>query len=416
MSTESIVLFSIFVLVLLGIAIYADRHRDDGDKNKKTLCNESFDLEHDPVKNPNEPESTGDMKAEETEQDDKSGQLKEFFEQLRAIPWGSFWSLSLAIGGLLLLSFFSSIEYLPDLDINSIASTVAGVAVVGVFIVLIIGFGLTLPTLFTDANDVSKENKKHLLWQAVAGVFLAFCALVYVAFFREYGWGWLVLLSILLAASLWLSCRSKSVLSLSSFVLNLFKELAWAAWTLVVPMFYYKALAVEKEDIWLELFFLFLIPLSFAFLSLALAFIPKDKRTAWRFAAAIGAVFFLAFVTHRPAFVSQASVAVLGLSIERQPVTLVLTEAGCNSINLLFNLRPCSFDKTMKLGSLSHVKVMSRIGGQYVIHWRPEQNAKGAQGTKESATDDDNWRRAILRKEDVLSLAYDLPTSKKTTK
>lgn len=337
----------------------------------------------------------------------KQSQLAEFFEQLNAIPWVSFWSLSLTIGGLLLLSYFSSIEYLPDLDVSAISLTIVGIAAIGTFIVLILGFGLILPTLYVDASD-DKKQKFYLVVQAIAGISLGVSVISFFSYsFEKKIWAWSILLFLFSVVSAFTKKRPV----LLNFFKNLGREVLWGTWAITGPLLYYKILAPGGEKDWMETLSPYLFTFVFAMVSILLAYVSAKSRAVARFIAAICAVFGLSMAVQRPALVSQASVAALGLS-QRNPVTLVLTESGCNSANLLLVEKPCVFDRETKLGTFEGVRIISRIGSQFVVHWH-HQEASSTDSNRHRLNDDDQvWHRVILKKSDVVSWAYDFGSKK----
>lgn len=348
----------------------------------------------------------------ETKPSEKT-QLTELFDQIKAIPWTSIWSLALAIGGLFLIVYFCSIGFLPDLDLKAIAGTVVGVAVVGLFVVAVLGMGLLLPTLVLNPVDTTKKG--YQFSQAVVGIVCAFAVLLNASYDHDYkmrAWFAIVIASILLCA--WLTYHPSKKLTLAEFIVMGAKEVLWGSWALMIPMLYYVSLAHQRDSgSWVEWLLLLAFPAMFALLSIVIASLPEQQRGSARLIASVVAVFFLGLLSNRPALVSQATIAALGLSVERQPVTLVLSETGCNSVNLLLDGKPCSLDVVSKLGSLSNVKIISRIGAQVVVHWKPASKPVAKTSVTASTTTSDNWLRAILRKEDVISWAYDYQMQKK---
>lgn len=344
----------------------------------------------------------------------RRGQFAESLELLKSIPWVSLWSLSLVVGGLLLLGYFSSIEYLPDIDLQSISMTVVGVAVVGLYVVFVIGLGLILPTLFLDGSvGTDKRARLHLVLQAAIGILAAFLILINV--FYEYPYkqfGWFATFVLFIAACGLLVLNSGEKTKFSYFMQIIMKGSGWGCWALMIPMLFYRVIIGSNDPEWVTIIGLLAFPILFGSLSIIVAMMPPQKRVAAQFAAGVIAVFLLGSIAQRPALVSQITVAMLGLSIKDR-VTLVLTEMGCNSVNMLLDGRPCMFDIDKKLGNLSDVRLVSRIGSQFVIHWRPTNTTAVLSGEFNANADDDrNWRRAILKKEDVISWAYDFNKKK----
>lgn len=92
---------------------------------------------------------------------------------LGRIPWVTLWNVSLAVGGIFLISYFASIGFLPDFDLKTLTATIAGVALVGMFLVFLIGFGLISPSFFLNPEKVRKR-KIYALLEATLGTASAF--------------------------------------------------------------------------------------------------------------------------------------------------------------------------------------------------------------------------------------------------
>jgi hypothetical protein len=333
--------------------------------------------------------------------------LFELLEQIKEIPWTSLWNFALALGGFFLITYFASIGFLPDLDLQAAAGTVVAVAIIGLFLVVNLGFGLLLPTLFIRADD---EGKKALQTaESLTGVVFAFAILVVFAQFDE--WSrvlflaiWLVLL---LVAGLCAVYFFSSTRTLTDVLYFFPVVVLWGVWAASFPMLFYALLTSQSgRSESHDYLYLFLFPLLFAVISLVVAELPKPQRIAGRIVALIAVVWLLSVLSNRPAFVPQTVVSLLGLSVQQSSVTLIVSEAGCHTANLILEGAPCTGDPVAKLGRVSGVKIISRIGAQVVIDWKPV----AASGTATvNAVGKEVWRRVVLRKEDVVSWAYDSP-------
>ena len=327
--------------------------------------------------------------------------MAETFEQLKAIPWAALWSLALATGGLFLVSYFASIKHLPDLKIEDLTGTILAVAVVGMFVVIFIGYGLILPILFLKPG----RSFGYVLSKAAMGTATAIAIFLNLALDLPCkGLVWAAIPMVSIAACIWHAHYFSKQSWFSETAITVFHVGSWALWALMVPMLYYGSIASQNEDsdltTWLMLF---LAPALFAVVSVILSSLPDSQRKGFQLAAAVGSVVLLSVIANSPAFIPQTVIALLGLSVDRKPVTLVLTESGCNAANLLLDGKPCTFDSGTKLGSLLDVRIVSRVGAQVVVHW---QHGMNLTATVCAATNN-NWRRTILKKDDVVSWAYD---------
>jgi hypothetical protein len=362
------------------------------------------------------PQSPEIQSEDKTKPSDKN-QLAELLDQVKEIPWMSLWNLALVVGGLLLITYFASIGFLPDLDLKAIAGTVAGVAIIGLFVVVLLGMGLILPTLFLSATD--DRNKWLQIAEPLLGICLAY--LVLLSFTPVEMWqlllGWGVFGLLLLGIFLYKIYYFPNTVNRINVFLLFGAVGLWGIWALAFPMLDYSFLANHSEqNEWLEYLHMFLFPLLFAVISLVVAKLPKHQRAGGRFGASIAAVVLMGVASNRPVFIPQAAVAALGLSVQHSSVTLVLSETGCSTANLMLEGKSCIHDQATKLGYLSGAKIISRIGAQVVIDWKPA-NTSGTTATPtlttaSIATDvvrKEIWRRAVFRKEDVISWAYDVP-------
>jgi hypothetical protein len=331
-------------------------------------------------------------------------------EQVKDIPWASIWSLVLAIGGLILVLFFSSIGFLPDLDIEALAGVIASIAIVGLYFLIMLGTGFILPTLFIklDAPAHKAIHKATVLLEAFLGIAIGGGLVLNAAYPTHCSaiYGILIgVLPILLCYGIafwkvrpeYISRGSKSVA----------KVFAWGFWSLMIPMFSYVQLTERKETEWIDIVIFLLFPVAFAVVSILIACQPVKKQLILRPIAAIVSVIALSFFVSRPALVSHAAVAILGLSVDQKDVAVVLSEAGCNAANAMLGQQACVVDKDAKLGALHKARIVSRIGSQMVVRWQPVP-AKAAGDAVEQA-----WRRAIFKKEDVIGWAYDEAVPKK---
>jgi hypothetical protein len=340
----------------------------------------------------------------------KRSQIGELLEQIKNTPWVGIWNLALATGGLLLVVFFGAINFLPDLDLKALAGTLASVAAIALFLVGFLGAGLMLPTLYIDL--AGSQDGRIRFFEALLGIFVAFALLVNGI--NQSEWATQILIAIfvvpILACMAIVQYSVKGVFrkQLESVGAIAGSTLLWAIWALTIPMFYY-ALLVHGEGIsdWEAYFLLFSFPVIFAMMSITVAKLPKANRASGRAVACVLAVLLFGFLARHPAFISQTTVSALGLSVETRPVTLVLTESGCHTVNLALEEVSCALTNDTKLGKWTDVRLISRIGAQVLLHWQSKKT-----------TSPEVWRRVVLRKEDVLSWSYEygpLPKSKKSS-
>jgi hypothetical protein len=113
----------------------------------------------------------------------KTSEFSNATELLKSIPWLSIWNVILAGGGIFLLAFCQSIDFLPDLDLKEITTTLAGIALVGIQFVAAFGFALLVPALFQpkELTKLDNNSKILILFEALLGILIAGAGLFYKA-------------------------------------------------------------------------------------------------------------------------------------------------------------------------------------------------------------------------------------------
>lgn len=343
----------------------------------------------------------------------KPSRFKRVSSELNAMPWASLLSLTLAVGGIFLLVFFVSLGFLPDLDFKDLTGIILAVALVGVCTVLVIGGGFVLPTLYLDLQD--QRKRLTALLQAILGVVWAFLLVLKAIFASHYpDWAYAITAFVAIAAPYLISrCVDKHTtwanLGKTYVLVGL-----WFVWALAIPLLYFLAMSqqVKRED-WEFALRLLSFPLLFAVLSLVAASLPEHQRGLGRLGAVFLAVVIFSYLSNRPAIIPEAVIRLLGLSLDRDHVTVILTETACNSINLSFRAygKPCEFDLPSKLGVVTDSQIKSRIGAQIVAHWRPLKLPVTARTDAQlyaALKDGENaiWQRIVLNKSEVISWSY----------
>lgn len=325
-------------------------------------------------------------------------QLTLITNQIKQISWVGIWNLALLVGGFFLFTYFASIGFLPDLDLKALTGTIIGVAIMSLFVVALVGFGLMLPAIFLMSLDY--KNNFFEIAKPLYGISIAYISFINLG---KFDFLWTILLLCVLFSTLigfiYLHVTKWSTVAINrtDIFLTFVEIILWGIWAVICPMFYYSLLtsgSSQKE--WEGYFYLILFTLTLAFVSIGIIKMPISQRPIWYGLGTIFSVFFLCFVSNRPTFIPQVAINALGLSVQGSSITLVLTETGCDTIKLTSNFE-CTHGENKNLGTLSDVKIISRIGEQFVI----SQNIATSDNKKQTS------RRIVLRKEDVISWAYD---------
>lgn len=319
------------------------------------------------------------------------------YRQIKALSWKSFWSLSLAVGGLFLAAFFVSIEYLPDFDLQSLTGVIACVALVGTFLVMFVGLGLIAPAFVL--RPIPGQKKWAALIESMFGVASAFALFCMIGFSDQLAWyawtGFAVLTASLCVGTVYFCApvaddgnRAKA------WVYSFFRILFWAVWVLLNPILLSSILLQNRGEGWLIAYsMVLLLALTYTIISQALVFASDNLRKIGIPLAAVFSALYLAIYSSQPAFFPHVAVSALGLSLDRQSAVLVVSPRVCSAVNIGIGAHPCTYDKQADAGRISDVYIISRIGTELLARWKHSE-------------DESTWQRLILKKEDVIFWTY----------
>ncbi len=376
---------------------------------------------------------------------------------LKEIPWTSIWNIILATGGLMLLMFFLSIGFLPDLDLKSVTTLLAAVAVVGLFLACYLGYALWLPSFMYGALSSSEARiltTKRILLESVSGAL----STIFMAIILDgYGGadlqttalriiGCLVAL-LLVVYLLWswsrqhlVAASTKGVISndiqnnveinsnpiafmgwylafSKRYLLNALKPiehqlqvlklmassfariLGWFAWTLLPTVLFIRMMK-GGTGYFGGLFDLFLLLLALIVPVIAGLAIREELGQKVFVGFCAGAMIVCGAYLNRPFFISEIVMEFFGLS-SRENVVVVLDEQACAAVNIQLGQRPCELDAASKLGKLAQSRLVSRVGLQTVLEiaQKPSPVAEGKI----------TWNRVVVKSAGVISWSYGKP-------
>ncbi len=323
-----------------------------------------------------------------------------WLHSLRQTPWPAVLLLSLGVAAWLLLMQVAAFQYLPSLELG----TWLGLALLawgaGLWLVLLPLWALLMPAQLLDGPSVASPWRGTVV--AVAGLLLAALVLwvgvwgqapIYAAF------GVFVVLVLIgvRAAMVKLNLRHGLFIlahdGLEVLMWALWGSLPWLAWSVSgqgVSASTVQALAA--------------VPLVLALGVVALAHVPQVLQPRWRALAWLLVVVLGVAWLSRPAVFGRWAQGMLGLSVQHTPVTLVLTDAGCNAANNALDKRVCWYDPIARQGIVRNARIVSHHGDQLVVQMNhslrkgclSEQELQGAL-----------WRRMVLKRQELIAWGQD---------
>lgn len=342
---------------------------------------------------------------------------------LKELPLIPLWNLILALGGLSLIVFFASTEFLPDLDLKSLVAVFAALACVALYLVASIGLGMVLPSLYIKA-DANLPTRKRVLYIVEAMLGIVGLITFVVAFFSSSKdasyWitvgGFTVACLALTCAALLLAKKDDAAGSGLEFAwiftkTSLLHSVLWGGWSLFLPTLLFLWLRPRDLSNSEELLGLIVFPAVLAIISLVIAIQSSERRIFATVVAAAISVFYLGLLTGRPALLPHLSVALLGLSLPDKPATIIVSETGCAAFNATVGHDLCKKSPDSSLGVIKDVRIVSRIGAQFLLHVLP----KGSSSETSRSAEPTLWTRAVLRKQDVIAWSYEYGTAKRAS-
>lgn len=144
------------------------------------------------------------------------------------------------------------------------------------------------------------------------------------------------------------------------------------------------------------------LPLVFAMVVLALAHVPAVLQARLRaLVLVLGLALGVAWLA-RPGVLGGWASGLLGLNRPALPVTLVLTDSGCNAANLAMDRRVCGYEPNARHATLRHARWVSSSNDGVVVqlHMGPR---KGCVSAQEAAALP--WQRLTLRKQELIAMS-----------
>lgn len=315
---------------------------------------------------------------------------------LRSAPWSALHFLSWGLAALLLLLYRGSVQALPVDE----WSDWLGLAVLAWgsawWLVLVCAWAWVMPQGLLDGPSVTSPWRGTVV--ALAGLALAALLLwvgvwgqatVYAAF------GFFVVLVLIGVRATLIKLNLRHGLfivahdALEVGMWALWACLPWLLWEATGRAFDAQALKTLAG-----------VPLVLAVVVLALAHVPQVLQARLRMLTLVlGLALGVAWLA-RPAVFGVWAQGVLGAPAQSLPVTLALTDAGCNALNTALERRVCWYDPQVRHATVRYVRMVSFKGDEVVLQFHPSLRSQCLEPKDLAST---AWRRVALRKQEVIS-------------
>ena len=327
-----------------------------------------------------------------------------WLKNLRQTPCPAVLLLSLGVAAWLLLMQLSAVQFMPAMDVGGWLGLLLLAWGAGLWLVLLPLWALWMPTQLLDGPSVASPWRGSVL--AKAGLLLAALVLwvgvwglapIYAAF----GVFVLLVLMAVRAGMVRLNLRH----GLFIFAHDALEMLMWALWG-SLPWLAWRAggQSVSVQTVqslaW--------VPLLSGALVVGLAHVPAVLQPRMRILLCLMAVVLGVAWLSRPAVFGRWANGMLGLSVQNTPVTLVLTDAGCNAANNALDKRVCWYDPIARQGMVRNARIVSHHGEQVVVQMNHALRKNCLTDEQVQAT---VWKRMVLRRSELIAWAQDFDPS-----
>lgn len=380
----------------------------------------------------------------QTKNNNLKGWAKYFHENTLKVAW----SLILFLGGLVVLIYFAHIEFLPDIDLANATALLASAALIGAFIVFILGAFFVFPGLalreilsckylsdFTlptkKASPCSASTSKggfvdqlDLLHFALLAAVVAACFQISTLLLWPDGYLWLFVVMAILGAISFvqidkineIKSKPRKFFDNQDLVFTLLVCIWIIAGIFQILPFIIIFQDVSDSFIWIGLFFWLLI---LGFLNSLWG--TNRESINWKLVAGAGggAIFFMLMLASKGSLISESAMKVLGLGNVKN-VTLVVNKDACSVIRSFAGVTACIGADNSGPFVSKNVTLLSRVGSEYlitacsnktpirialkkadVIGWSAPYIKQNAQINKSSGTDCNNVTEVDARSRSV---------------
>lgn len=330
----------------------------------------------------------------------------------------------LTYGGLLLLVYFARISFLPDVNLDALASVLYAVALVGLLLAGYTAGTLVLPGLFLGvARDGNPAVKDSHVVAVAAAVAVAWSLLVASIL---YGWnGWLLIAAagLLVLCVVWKWERTRQAEQRREGLAMAFwtsAALSWVLWAgpvcaalVLMPLTFLSILGLNGDlqfsDDRSVLFALSAAALSIAGAAALLGKTESHRRLPLALVLAPFLLFSTSLLTKSFSSISVISVNKLGLG-EQHFVRAVVSGKTCKVVNQTLGQNVCDPQAEDDAPTaICPVVLRSRIGSQVLLEFASlaAQSNKGGDGIrlvwKTPGKDEPSFARVVLPKEQLLT-------------
>lgn len=333
-----------------------------------------------------------------------------FLTRYKDFPAGLAWTIVLASGGVVLFSYYLSINFLPTFDIKSVATLLAAVAFESVITVGMFGLMFAMPVLIIPSVELSDQRKQIAAGICFFWIVAAWIGLSYLLFSAAELFYYRLIVAIVailfaalgvflgfkkLATSHICMLDKKTSSAMLFYIKNEYKEFFLA---LLPPFFvslgqilpfYIGILVLERSPIGYAnidesntVFFIFKVFTVGAMLSTCMAWLLFEggKKTKAAFVLAVCAPIIIGTLAETPSLfptIAARETKTGGFMASQ----IVLDADGCKLVKSYLPTQQCGNDDKANY-SLCGVFVRSRLGEQHYITVNMEPNPSKAEDVR----------------------------------
>jgi hypothetical protein len=209
--------------------------------------------------------------------------LPEWTDLIRELPIGNFWLILLAFGGIILLTFFASINYLPELEISDLTVLAAASSIMAILYFLALGSIYLAPTFIFAPSSIEVRRQQFARLTVAFLLVSPFYLLLTPGGYTEKILVYCLLCSGLVGLSK-LAIKENLIQFFRKSFTNYWEWCFWLIW--IFPVAFFTSLLkfdeISNAPAWVRWLWL-LLPIVIPFLSALLSFVTAQEKGLKKF-------------------------------------------------------------------------------------------------------------------------------------